>query len=155
MASPSRTTNQETPLPSMSFVFPPYWDVFPPLIATLSLPGLTMRLPIWLFSSPVIPCMLFVYNPNPSSQEHQPHVDPSPSSPNVSSPVSTSSPVESCNTSSQVDKKKKKGRLRRRKINKKPSLNQSLLPVRRVLICTPKDCVSPNSLVGFARMITF
>ena len=33
MASPSGTTNQETPLPSMSFVFPPYGDVGPPLMA--------------------------------------------------------------------------------------------------------------------------
>ena len=56
MASPSRTTNQETPLPSMSFVFPTYGDVGPPLMAMLILLGLTIGLPIWLFSSPVIPC---------------------------------------------------------------------------------------------------
>ena len=102
------TTNQETPLPSMSFVFPPYGDVGPPLMAMLSLPGLTIGLLIWLFSSPVIPCTPVASDPNPSSQEHQPHVDPSPSSPDVSSPVSTSSHVESCSTSIQVDKKKKK-----------------------------------------------
>ena len=97
----------------MSFVLPPYGEVGPPLMATLSLPRLPIRLPIWLFSSLVIPCTPVAYDPNPSSQEHQPHVDPSPSSPDVSSPISTSSPVESCSTSSQVDKKKK------RKIKKK------------------------------------
>ena len=100
MASPSRTTNQETPLPSMSFVFPPYGDVGPPLMATLSLLGLTLGLPIWLFSSPIIPCKLVASDPNPSLREHQPHVDPSPSSPDVSSPISPSSPIESCSTSS-------------------------------------------------------
>ena len=100
MASPSGTTNQETPLPSMSFVFPPYGDVGPPLMDTLSLLGSTIRLSVWLFSSPVIPCTQIVSNPNPSSQEHQPHVDPSPSSPDVYSPVSPSSPVKSCSTSS-------------------------------------------------------
>ena len=90
MASPSRTTNQETPLPSTSFVFPPYGDVGPPLMATLSLLGLTIGLPFWLFYSPVIPCTPVASDPNPSSQEHKPHVDPSPSSPDVFSPVSTS-----------------------------------------------------------------
>ena len=100
MTSPSRTTNQETPLPSMSFVFPPYGDVGPPLMVTLSLPRLTIGLPVWLFSSPVIPCTPVASDPNPSSQEHKPHLDPSPSSPDVSSSISTSSPVESCSTSS-------------------------------------------------------
>ena len=115
MASPSRTTNQETPLPSMSFVFHPYGDVVPPLMGTLRLPGLNIGLPIWLFSSPVIPCTPIASDPNPSSQEHQPHVDPSPSSPDVSSPVSTSSPVESFRTTSQVDKKKKKRNIKKKK----------------------------------------
>ena len=115
MASPSRTTNQETPLPSMSFVFPPYWDVGPPLMDMLSLPGLTIGLPIWLFSSLVIPCRPIYSYPNPSSQEHQPHVDPSPSSPDVSSPFSPSSPIESCSTSSQVDNKKKKRKIKKNK----------------------------------------
>ena len=100
MASPFNTTNQETPLPSTYFVFPPYGDLGPPLMATLSLLGLTIRLPIWLFSSPVIPCTPVASDPNPSLQEHQPHVDPSPSSPDMSSPLSPSSPVESCCTSS-------------------------------------------------------
>ena len=65
MASPSGTTNQETPLPSMSFVFPPYGDVGPPLMATLSLPVLTIGLPVWLFFSLVIPCMPVAFDPNP------------------------------------------------------------------------------------------
>ena len=100
MASPSGTTNQETPILSMSFVFPPYGLVGPPLMATLKLPRLTIGLPIWLFSNPVIPFTLVSSNPNPSLQEHQPHVDPSPSSPDVSSPISPSSPIETCSTSS-------------------------------------------------------
>ena len=137
MASPFGTTDQETPLPRMSFVFPRYGDVGPPLMGTLSLLGLTIGLHVWLFSSLVIPCTPVVSDPNPSLQENQPHVDPSPSSPDVSSPVSTSLPIESCSTSSQVDKKKKKSKIKKKKNKKKPSLNQSLLLVRRVLIYKP------------------
>ena len=66
MASPSGTTNQETPLPSMSFVFPPYGDVGPtPFMATLSLPGLNIGLLVWLFSSTFIPCTPIDSDPNP------------------------------------------------------------------------------------------
>ena len=77
---------------------------------TLLLHGLTIGLPIWLFSSLVIPCTPVASNPNPSLQEHQPHFDPSPSLQDVSSPISPSLHVESCSTSSQVDKKKKKNK---------------------------------------------
>ena len=83
MASPSRTINRETHFPSTYFVFPPYGDVGPPLMVTLILPGLTIELPVWLLSSPVIPYKSIPSNPNPSSREHQPHVDPSSSSPYV------------------------------------------------------------------------
>ena len=68
MASPSGTITQENPLPSISFVFPPYGDVGPPLMATLGLHGLNIGLPVWLFSSLVIPCTPIASDPNPSSQ---------------------------------------------------------------------------------------
>ena len=77
------TTSQENPFQGMSFVSPPCGDVGPPFIATLNLPRLTIGLPVWLFSNPVIPNATFVSDPCPLSHEHQPHVDPSPSLPNV------------------------------------------------------------------------
>ena len=137
------------------FCFPPYGDFGPPLMARLSLPGLTIGLPISLFSSLVIPCTPVTFDPNTSSQEHQSHVDPSPSSPDVSSPILPLRLLKLVVLLFRWIIRIRKGRLRRGKTNKKPSVNQSLLPVRRVLIYTPQDRVSPNSLVGFARVITF
>ena len=119
-------------------MFPPYGDVGPPLMATLSLPGLTIGLPVWLFSGPIIPCTLVAFDPNPSSQEHQPHVDPSPSSADVSSVVSSSSPIESCTTSIQVDKKKEKRKIKKKK-NKQKTKSQPITPpsVESVDLHTP------------------
>ena len=54
MTSVTETTNEETLAPGEPFVFPSYKNVGPPYIATLSLPGLTIGLPIWLFSTQVI-----------------------------------------------------------------------------------------------------
>ena len=70
----SRTTNQKAPSQGMSFVFPPYGNVGPLFMDTLSLPRLTIGLPIWLFSSLVIPSVLIVSYPNSPSQEHQHHL---------------------------------------------------------------------------------
>ena len=35
--------------------FPPFGNVGAPYMATLSLPGLTVGLPVWLFSTSVVP----------------------------------------------------------------------------------------------------
>jgi hypothetical protein len=55
MASVPEMTNEGTPAPGEPFVFPSYGNIGPPHIATLSLPGLTIGLPVWLFSTQVIP----------------------------------------------------------------------------------------------------
>jgi hypothetical protein len=89
-----------------TFVFPSYKNVGPPYIATLSLPGLTIGLLVWLFSTPVILNEGDSYESTPPT--HQPHVDLSPSSPVMSPSISPSSPSEISQASSQIDKKKKK-----------------------------------------------
>jgi hypothetical protein len=106
MASVPRMTNEGTPLPRETFVFPSYGNIGPPYIATLSLPGLTIGLPVWLFSTPVISNAGASDVSTPPT--HQPHVDLSPSSPVRSPSISPSSPSEISKASSQVDKKKKK-----------------------------------------------
>jgi hypothetical protein len=84
MASIPKTTNRVTPTLGEPFVFPSYKNVGPPYIVNLSLPGLTIRLTVWLFSTLIIlnvAISLDVITP----PTHQPHVDLSPSSP-VKSP---------------------------------------------------------------------
>jgi hypothetical protein len=132
MASVPEMTNEGTSSPGEPFVFPSYGNIGPPHIATLSLPGLTIGLPVWLFSTQVIPNAISASVVSTSPQEHQPHVDPSPSSPvRSSSPsslamspsVSSSSSGENSDASNPVNKKKKK-----RKINKKKDKQGSKPP---------------------------
>jgi hypothetical protein len=175
MASVPRMTNEGTPAPGEPFIFPSYGNIGPPHIATLSLPGLTIGLSVWLFSTQVIPNAVSSSVVSTSPKEHQPHVDPSPSSlVRSSSPssltrspsVSSSSSSESSEASNSVNKKKKKRKNKKKKINKDPNLqplsnmlenNQLLLLVLGVLMMSrsPKQPVSPSTLAGFVRVAIF
>jgi hypothetical protein len=124
MAFVPGTTNEGTPIPREPFVFPSYRNIGPPHIATLSLPSLTIGLLVWLFSTQVIPNAASASIVSTSPQEHQPHVDPSPSSPvRSSSPsplarsssISSSSSSESSEAINLVDKKKKKMKNKKKK----------------------------------------
>ena len=106
MASVPGMTNEGTPFSGEPFVFPSYKNVGPPYITTLSLPGLTIGLPVWLFSTPVISNAGASYVITPPT--HQPHVNLSPSLPIRSPSVSPSSPSEISQAGIQIDKKKKK-----------------------------------------------
>jgi hypothetical protein len=79
MVSVPEMTNEGTPAPREPFVFPSYGNIGPPHIATLSLPSLTIGLPIWLFSTQVIPNAVSASFASTSPQGNQTHVDPSPS----------------------------------------------------------------------------
>jgi hypothetical protein len=106
MASVLEMTNEGTPFPGETFVFPSYKNIGPPYIATLNLPCLTIGLPVWFFST------LVISNAGASDVStpptHEPHVDLSPSSSIRSPSISHFSPSEISKVSSQVDKKKKK-----------------------------------------------
>jgi hypothetical protein len=125
MASVPEMTNEGAPTSGEPFVFPSYGNIGPPHIATLSLPGLTIGLPVWLFSTQVIPNAVSALVASTSPQEHQPHVDPSssslvrsssPSSLARSPSVSSSSSSESSEASNSVNKKKKKRKNKKKKI---------------------------------------
>jgi hypothetical protein len=55
MASVPEMTNEGTSTPGEPFVFPSYGNIGPLHITTLSLPGLTIGLLVWVFSTQVIP----------------------------------------------------------------------------------------------------
>jgi hypothetical protein len=106
--------NYQSSNPCSGVVFPSYGHIGPPYIATLSLPGLTIGLPIWLFSTLVISNATSAsYVSTPPT--HQPHVDLSPSSLVRSPSLSPYSPSESSKASSQVDKKNKKWKEKKKK----------------------------------------
>ena len=50
MASVPEMTNEGTPTPGEPFIFPSYGNIGLPHIATLSLLGLMIGLPVWFFS---------------------------------------------------------------------------------------------------------
>jgi hypothetical protein len=114
------STNRGTPFPREPFTFPSFGNIGPPCIATMSLPGLTIGLPVWLFPNLVISNLPIVSN-EPSASDvstpptHQPHVKFSPSSPVKSASLFPSSPSERSKESIQVDKKKMKHKEKKKK----------------------------------------
>jgi hypothetical protein len=105
MESNLGSTNGGTPYPGEPYTFPSFGNFVPPYVATLSLPGLTIGLLVWLFPTPVIPNPPNVSTaPNTldvnTPPTHQPHVEFFPSSPIKSPSISPSSPSESSKASS-------------------------------------------------------
>ena len=98
--------------------FAPFGNVGAPYMAKLSLPGLTIGLLVWLFSTSVVPRVLTPFQTSPSFEPRHDdfEVEPSPSSP-ISSPSSSTSPSEILKSSNQ-DAKKKKEETKKKKLNK-------------------------------------
>jgi hypothetical protein len=120
MASNPGSTNGGTPPPGEPYTFPSFGNFGPPYVATLSLPGLNIGLPVWLFPTPVISNPPnFSVAPNTvdvgTPPTHQDHVEFSPSSHIKSPSISPSSPSERSKASSQVDQKKKKWKEKKKK----------------------------------------
>jgi hypothetical protein len=105
MASNHRSTNGGTPSSGEPYTFPSFGKFGPPYVATVSLPGLTIGLPLWLFPTLVIPNPPNVsVAPNTldvnTPPTHQPHVEFSPSSPIKSPSISPFLPIEISKSSS-------------------------------------------------------
>ena len=149
MATFSEFTNPGVPSDGNPSHFPPFGNVGAPYMATLSLPRLTIGLPVWLFSTSLVPAVSTSGQSVPPPEQHHvdSKVDLSPSSP-VSTSSSPTSPGESLDSSNQVAKKKKK------KTKKKKSLSERLkvqLKSSHLLLLRGRS----NFLVDYARMTIF
>ena len=109
------STNQGIPLEGNPSPFSYWGNISAPHMATLSLLGLTIGLPVWLFSTSVVQNNVI---PQQSSQHPvDTKVDPSPSSLFDSPSPSSSSLGESSDANNQLAKKKKnKGKEKKKKL---------------------------------------
>ena len=108
MAEIPESSNQEIPFHVDPCNFPSFGNVGPPMMATLSLPRLTIGLPVWLFSIPSVSNVLDASPISSPCQIHHSNRDPLLSRPVKSFPPSSSSSGESTVTSNQKSSKKKK-----------------------------------------------
>ena len=154
MAAFPEFTNQGIPSDGNPGPFPPFGNVGAPYMATLSLPGLTVGLPVWLFSTSVVPNVSTTVQSVPPPEQHHvdSKVDLSPSLP-ISASSSSTSPGESLDLSNQVaknkNKKSDKGEASSAAIApKKSSIDKPFDPPRKVkfpcMLCTGdhllRDC---------------
>ena len=98
MASTPTDTNQETPMQGASYAFPFTRNVGVPLMATLNLPGFTLGLLVWLFSTPTALNSLDDSQVSSLYQGHQNIASPSPV---AASPPPSTSCGESSDTSNR------------------------------------------------------
>ena len=107
------STNQRFPLGGNPIPFSSWGDIGAPYMATLSLPGITIGLPVWLFSTSVIQNTII---PQQSNQQLDDiGVAPSPYTSFVSPSPSSSSLGEATKTKNQVTVEKKKGKEKKKK----------------------------------------
>ena len=121
-------TNPSSPPDGNPGYFPPLGNVGAPYMATLSLPGLTVGFPVWLFSTSLVPAVSAASPSVPPPEQHHvdPKVDLSPSTP-TSTSSSCTSPGESLDSNNQVAKKKKK-KTKKKKYPKGEATNITLTP---------------------------
>jgi len=99
-------------------------------MATLTLPGLTVGLPVWLFSNSVVPSMSADTTSVPPPAQHpvEPQVDPTPSTPTSTTP---SSPGGSTQVAHKKKKKSPKKKSNKGTVtNTKKATNTTVVPPR-------------------------
>ena len=122
MAQIPESSNQEIPFHMDPCNCPCFGNVGPPMMATLSLPGLTIGLPVWLFSIPNVPNAPNTSPIRSTCPRHHTDTHPLHSTHAKSFSPSSSLSGESSITSNQESNKKKK------KANRKKTPNQDNKP---------------------------
>ena len=107
------STNQGFPLGGNPSPFSSWRDVGALHMATLSLPGLTIGLPVWLFSTSIVQSTMILKQSNQRLDDTR--VPPQPSTSFVSPSPSYSSLGEDGKTKNQVTEKKKRGKEKKKK----------------------------------------
>jgi hypothetical protein len=164
MALVPGTPNEGTPFLGEPFIFPSIGNVGPPYIATLSLPRLTIGLPMWLFSTPVFPNVPIVSNA-PSVSMHTLPLKNVLKNVHLMLILFLLHPlhillflllhlVKASLLVTRRLRRRRKRRTRRRKISKRSSNQLLLIRMETSRNLSPK-LANPNSLAGFARVITF
>ena len=108
MATNLESTHQGIPFEGNPSPFSSWGNIGAPYMATLSIPGLTIGLPIWLFWTSVIQSTMIPEQSNEQLDDTK--VTPQPSTSFVSPSPSSSSLGEASKTKNQVTEKKKKGK---------------------------------------------
>ena len=108
MANTPLNIKQEIPMLGTPCTIPLMRNVSVPLMATLNLPGFTLGLLVWLFSTPTVLNALDASQVSTLYQGHQNTISPSPV---VSSPPPSTSCGESTDTSNRQSKRSKEGRI--------------------------------------------
>ena len=107
------STNQGTPLRGNPSPFSSWVDIGAPYMDILSLPWITIGLPVWIFSTSVIQNTVIPQKSNQQPDDIE--VSPPPSTSFVSPSPSSSSLGETSNTKNEVTEKKKKGKEKKKK----------------------------------------
>ena len=93
MATNLESINQGIPLDGNPSPFPPFGNIGAPYMATLSLLGLTIGFPVWLFSTSLVQnAVISPLSSSPPTRQNQPPIDPK-VDPLLSSSVVSSSPL--------------------------------------------------------------
>ena len=121
MAQIPESSNQEIPFHVDPCNFSCFGNVGPPMMATLSLPGLTIGLLVWFFFIPNVPNAPNVSPVRSTCQRHHTNTHPLQSTHAKSfSPSSSSSGESSVTSNHQSSSKKKKSRKKKRNHENKP-----------------------------------
>ena len=141
-------SNQGFPSGGIPGTFPALGNIGAPYMATLSLPGLTIGFPMWLFPTAVVPTIVPPSTSPPEQHHVGSKVDPSPSSP-ISTSSSSTSLGESIDSSNQVVKKKKK-KTKKKKSDKREGNSVAITP--QPMTSVGKPC-NPPQKVKFPCML--